>query len=132
MRYHPVLILTNSLPTLCPLPSLPPPLPPLPLLKTACSIGASCSSSQKGEETAIMSTLYAYSKAALYDVSTSSPNILAATYMGPMSWKSSISHKEQSLVKEDYRTFNNLITPARPQAPEDVDEEPLFVMKVGV
>lgn len=29
------------------------------------------------------------------------------------------------------RTFNNLITPARPQDPEDVDAAPLFVMKVG-
>jgi hypothetical protein len=29
------------------------------------------------------------------------------------------------------RTFNNLITPARPQDEEDVDADPLFVMKVG-
>lgn len=28
------------------------------------------------------------------------------------------------------RTFNNLIAPARPQAPEDVSAAPLFVMKV--
>jgi hypothetical protein len=30
------------------------------------------------------------------------------------------------------RTFNNLITPSRPQDPEDVDADPLFVMKVGM
>lgn len=77
-----------------------------------------------------MSTLYAFSKAALYSTSRPPHKILAATYIGAMSWKSSISHKEQSLIKEDYRTFNNLITPARPQDEGDVDEDPLFVMKV--
>lgn len=78
-----------------------------------------------------MSTLYAYSKAALYGVDAPNPrNIYAATYMGAMSWKSSITYKEQSLIREDYRTFNNLITPARPQHPEDVPSPPLFVMKV--
>ena len=78
-----------------------------------------------------MSTLFAYPKDALYGRIDDTPCVLAATYMGPMSWKSSISHQEQSLVKEDYRTFNNLITPARPQDPEDVGADPLFVMKVS-
>jgi hypothetical protein len=81
----------------------------------------------------IMSVLYAYSKDALYDCENNDHDrkIYAATYLGPMAWKSSISHKEQSLIEEDYRTFNNLITPARPQDEKDVMDDPLFVMKVG-
>jgi hypothetical protein len=79
-----------------------------------------------------MSTLFAFSKARLYDVDSTSDEVYAATYMGAMSWKSSISYKEQSLIREDYRTFNNLITPARPQEPEDVSKPALFVMKVCV
>lgn len=149
------------------------------------------------------------SQAALYDVDDPDAQIFAATYMGAMSWKSSIAYKEQALIRDDYRcvgdklthlcdltqtkplwlwqcsnsdslrrtrkffqliriwsglklllvaaalgvhvvqvgkkgprdyslavlfaacrTFNNLIAPARPQAPEDVSAAPLFVMKV--
>lgn len=95
------------------------------------SIGASCGGAGPKAEAGIMSTLYAFSKSALYSTSRPPHKIFAATYIGAMSWKSSISHKEQSLIKEDYRTFNNLITPARPQDEGDVEEVPLFVMKVS-
>lgn len=96
------------------------------------SIGASFKKDDNAEA-AILSVLFAYSKAALYDCDTPDEDtkIYAATYLGSSAWKSSISYKEQCLIKEDYRTFNNLITPARPQSVEDVMEAPLFVMKVG-
>lgn len=104
------------------------------------SIGAHCATPTDADGNSfypdttpgIMSVLFAYSKAALYDCENtdSDRKIYAATYMGPMAWKSSISYKEQSLIMEDYRTFNNLITPARPQDEKDVKDDPLFVMKV--
>jgi hypothetical protein len=105
------------------------------------SIGAYCETATNpngqsfypNTDPGIMSTLFAYSKAALYDCENTDPQrkIYAATYLGPFAWKSSISYKEQSLIKEEYRTFNNLITPARPQDEEDIKEAPLFVMKVS-
>lgn len=105
------------------------------------SIGAYCKTAMTAEGESfypdatpgIMSTLFAYSKAALYDCENDDDGrkIYAATYLGSFAWKSSISYKEQSLIKEDYRTFNNLITPARPQDEQDMKDAPLFVMKVS-
>jgi hypothetical protein len=69
------------------------------------SVGASSTTTTADGEhhTAIMSTLFAYSKKTLYDVIDPADKVYAATYLGAGAWKSSIAYKEQALIKEDYR-----------------------------
>lgn len=75
----------------------------LALTQTSHLIHASCSSRPCRRVCLSVSARILPSQAALYDVDDPDTQIFAATYMGAMSWKSSIAYKEQALIRDDYR-----------------------------
>jgi hypothetical protein len=86
-------------------------------------------------EHAFLSTLWALPKASLYRAAPTNakatPQIHAAAYLAPGSWFFSVPLSERGLVGGRFKPFNNFIQPVWPQAGEDLERAPLFVMKVS-
>lgn len=53
-------------------------------------------------------------------------------YITRNSWYRSVTTHELNLVPDAFEPFNSIPNPARPQQMEDMHNNPLFVMKVGV
>ena len=86
-----------------------------------------------------LSSLYVMSKDALCDpIQITDPDrpdqvefrLHAAIYFASVSWYRSVSESERGMVPDAYKPFNSHINPARPQHVSDLDDAPLFVMKV--
>lgn len=94
---------------------------------------SSCPSGSDAPRIAL-AALYVLSKDALYAQPPSDPDatvdIPAAVYLTRNSWYRSVTPHELSLTPDAFEPFNSIPAPARPQSPEDIHNNPLFVMKV--
>lgn len=92
-----------------------------------------------GNSTQHLAALYAMSKDALCDpthgsdpdrVDSINYKLYAAVYMASRAWYRSVAEAELAMVPDVYEPFNSHIVPARPQHVSDLEDDPLFVMKV--
>lgn len=58
------------------------------------------------------------------------PEVPAAVYFAHRAWYRSVAETELAMIEDEYEPFNSYIAPARAQNADDLDNKPLFAMKV--